>query len=184
MMEIWVRLQIRLFNVRKHLLRTTMMPALIRFGIFVAGVAALHIAHPATWWVSVLAIVPAMFPRSMWVTFFILLAVFWWVDSTATDHRLTTWRLCALAIALYLVHVGCALSAVLPYDAVYTRGVFRPWLVRAGIVSVLTVGFATVAGAVPHAITTAQPLLPATIGGIVLMVATAIFIAYLGFRRQ
>jgi hypothetical protein len=82
------------------------------------------------------------------------------------------------------VHIGCALSAVLPYDAVSTSGVFRPWLVRAGVVSALTVAVGLLVRDLPNVITAAQPALAATIGGIVLMVTTAIFIAYLGYRRQ
>jgi hypothetical protein len=165
--------------------RATPVPTLIRIGVFAAGTAALLVAFPPLWWLPILAIFPAIFPRTMAPTAFILITAALWVAATSVDaDRLVTWRLCTVAILLYLVHIGCALSAVLPYDAVSTSGVFRPWLVRAGVVSALTVAVGLLVRDLPNVITAAQPALAATIGGIVLMVTTAIFIAYLGYRRQ
>jgi hypothetical protein len=158
---------------------------LIRLGVLVAGVGALFVAFPPLWWLPFLAIFPALFPRTLAATTFILFTVGLWLASTSVDaSRLVTWRLCVLAILLYLVHVGCALSAVLPYDAVLTSGVFRPWIVRVGLVSALTVLVGLFVRDLPSVISTAHSGLNATIAGIVLMVTTAIFIAYLGYRRQ
>jgi hypothetical protein len=175
----------RVRTVQTDILRATLVPNLVRLGVFVAGAVALLIADPATPWLPVFAILPAVFPRSLWATVMITVTSLLWLAGTSGhSDRLDTWRLCALAIALYGVHVGCALAAVLPYDAVYTRGVFRPWFVRAGIVSALTIVVGFVITALPQVISAGQPMLIATVGGIGLMVATAIFIAYLGFRRQ
>jgi hypothetical protein len=158
---------------------------MIRAGVFVAAVAGFLLAYPPVWWLGLFAFFPALFPRSAWPTAYLGIASLLWIVSTAVDPgRLDLWRLSALAIVLYLVHVGCALLAVLPYDAACTPGIFRPWLLRAGAVSLLTVAGATLITALPHVINMGPPRLAATIAGIVLMVTTAIFIAYLGNRRQ
>jgi hypothetical protein len=165
--------------------RATPIPILIRAAIFLAGTGALFVAYPPVWWLPALAIFPALLPRTMAATGLILITVGLWLASTSMDaSRLVTWRLCVLAILLYLVHVGCALSAVLPYDSVITSGVFRPWLLRIGVVSVLTVVVGLFVRDLPKVISTAHSGVDATIAGIVLMVTTAIFIAYLGYRRQ
>jgi hypothetical protein len=184
--SVWRSVETRVQNVRDDALRATAVPTSVRVAVFMVGTAALFLANHPSWWLPILALFPALFPRSMAATAFIVVTSLLWVTNTAADPgRLTTWRLCALAIALYLVHVGAALSAVLPYDAVYTAGIFRPWLVRAGAVGALTVAVGFMINvALPRLVSTGQLYIAATIGGIVLMVTTAIFIAYLGYRRQ
>jgi hypothetical protein len=170
---------------RGNVNRATLMPMVVRLTVFVAGTVAILLAYPVTWWLPALALAPALFPRTFAPTGFIIAtSLLWLISTSGGSDRLSTWRLCTVAITLYLVHVGSALAAVLPYDAVYTAGVFQPWLVRAGVVSALTVAVAILITALPRFVTAGQPVMAATIGGVVLMVTTAIFIAYLGYRRQ
>jgi hypothetical protein len=134
---------------------------------------------------QVLILLPALFPRTLMPSGFILFTlVLWLMGSGVSPGMITVWRVTAIAITLYVVHIGSALAAVLPSDAVLTPGVFRPWILRAALVSVLT---ATVGGfifSLQKIVSAGSGTVAATIGGFVLLVTTAIFLAYLGNRRQ
>jgi len=88
------------------------------------------------------------------------------------------------AMTLYLVHIGSALAAVLPYDAVVTPGVFRPWILRAGLVGVLTATAGASIFTLQRVVSAGSGTVAATVGGFVLLITTTIFLAYLGNRRQ
>jgi len=83
----------------------------------------------------VLALGAALAPRSRWVTMVALAAVGGWVVTTTfMDRPVTLWRVSLLGAALYLMHTGAALAAVLPYDAVIAPGVLVRWWRRAAAV--------------------------------------------------
>lgn len=118
-------------------------------------------------------------------TVFIGFTVLLWLVSTDVNpDTVGVWRVCALAMALYVVHVGTALAAVLPYDAVLTPGVFQPWIMRVVIVGVLTTAVGLFIFELKQVVSGGAGSVDATLGGFVLLITTAILLAYLGNRRQ
>lgn len=170
--------------------RATLAPMLVRATVLVAALVGLAVAYPpgilrqpvALVLVPV-AMLPALFPRGPWPSGVICTTVFGWLISTAFDGTIVTmWRLTTLAAAMYLVHVGAAFAAVLPYDAIVTRGLFLPWVIRAAVVVVLTAGVALFVLALPSLIGTRR-LVVASIAGFVVMIAIALYLSFLGRRR-
>jgi hypothetical protein len=86
------------------------------------------------------ALLPGLFPRGPIPTIVILISAHGWLatGSGFDLHGTTFARMCVLAALIYVIHVGCALAAVLPYDAIVTKGVFRPYLISAFIVLAVT----------------------------------------------
>jgi hypothetical protein len=172
--------------------RATLGPMLVRATVLVATCGALALALPPNVLASPVAILfvlvgllPAAAPRGPVPTGIIILLGLSWLINTGFDGtQINLWRLAALAILIYLIHAGCAFAAVLPYDAVISPGLFRPWVIRVGIVSVLTCGVALFVLAIPSVIGTNHHLLVATLAGFVLMITIAIYLSYLGNRRQ
>ena len=129
--------------------RATPGPMLVRLAVWGAGVLALALAFPAKLTpdpralaiLAGLALLPTVAPRSRMVSFLIFTAIFGWVVSTLGYEEPITWlRLIGLAAALYLLHTGAALAAVLPYDTVVAPGVLVGWLLRTiGVVAVSAV---------------------------------------------
>jgi hypothetical protein len=140
----------RVDRLRRILARTTPGPVLVRLGVYLIAVLAQALAYPAQlMWsravvvILVLAALPALFPRTPAVSaFWLLTALGWVVATTGYGEVASVWRLGALAGALYLVHTGAALAAVLPYDAVVEPVVVARWLVRASAMVALSVGVA------------------------------------------
>jgi hypothetical protein len=172
--------------------RATVAPMLVRGTILLAAVVAMALAFPPSRLASPVAIVlilasllPALLPRGPAPSIAITLAVVGWLINTALgEASIPVWHVSALAIALYVVHAGAALAAVLPYDAVVAPGTFRPLVIRAGIVSGLTIVVALFVTAIPTFIGKDHRLVLATLGGFVLMITMAIYLSYLGNRRQ
>jgi hypothetical protein len=131
----------------------------------------------------VVALLPALRPRGALVTTVIFIAVLGWMITTGLYvEPITVWRLAALAGALYLLHTTAALASVLPYDTVVAPGVLLGWLLRAGVVVVLTAGFtvAVMLGVLP--IGGGRSFLIASIVGLAVMASIASLLAYL--RRR
>jgi hypothetical protein len=122
--------------------RATPGPMLVRGGLWATGILAMVLAYPGSLLlqryglvVGLLALLPALAPRSLLVTPVILVAAAGWVISTmAYGQPVTLWRLVLLAGSLYLVHNMAALAAQLPYDAIVTGEVLMRWFARAGLV--------------------------------------------------
>lgn len=172
--------------------RATLAPMLLRGLIFVATCVAFALALPLNVLASpgallfiLVALLPAIAPRGPVPTGIIAaLAVSWTIDTGFNGTQINVWRLAGLAIMIYAIHAGSAFAAVLPYDSVISAGVFRPWALRAGFVAALTVGVALFVLAIPTLIGTTHHLVVATLGGFVLMITIAIYLSYLGNRRQ
>jgi hypothetical protein len=143
----------RIGRAKRIFARATAWPLAVRLTVFAAAMLAQGFAYPSTLLFSppllvllLLAALPAAWPRTTAVSLFWLLTAFGWILSTTlygTTATLT--RLVGLAIALYVVHTGSALAAVLPYDAVVEPVVIARWLLRAGAVAGVGIG-AGVAG--------------------------------------
>ena len=175
----------RIRRWRWRLRRAALPPTFVRLTIAGAAGVAMLLAYPPQPGLLVLPVLAALFPQSIMVTADIIVTVLLWLASTSVQpDRLTLWRLCLLAIMLYVVHVAAAMCAVLPYDAAMAPGTLRPWLVRLGVVIVLTGALGAVIYAMPRLVSGAPRLVGATVAGLVLMVTTGFFIAYLGRRRQ
>ncbi|WP_341719061.1 hypothetical protein QQG74_04715 [Micromonospora sp. FIMYZ51] len=126
--------------------RITLIPVLIRFGIFLSTLIGLLLAYPAEVLAEqalgalvLVAVLPAVAPRRFWPTFAALVTVAGWLLATdGYDRPIALWRLMAVAVALYLTHTLCALAALLPYDAVVDPDLIVRWLTRAAGVLLAT----------------------------------------------
>jgi hypothetical protein len=170
--------------------RIGVVPALVRGGIFFAGLLAQVIAWPTevvlAWPVLILIVVaaaPVVAPRTRLVTTAILTAVAGWLAATtAYGESVAYWRLVLLAACLYAVHVLAALAAVLPYDAAVDPVVVAGWLARAGVVVLLTVVVAMFTLLVPAYFGTHRYLV-ASLVGLAVMIGLAGYLAALVRRR-
>jgi hypothetical protein len=183
----WVlaALEARSRQASRTVRQAALAPTLVRVVILVAASASMFLAYPPTVVLQLVILLPALFPRGMMPSVFIGLALLMWlVSGDVNPATITLWRVVALAITLYVVHIGSALAAVLPYDAVLTPGVFRPWILRGALVSVLTAAVGTFVFALQQAMSDTHRSLGATVGGFVLLITTAILLSYLGNKRQ
>lgn len=182
-------LLMRLSRARTGIRRATPGPALVRGGVFLAGLIALVAALPTGFLLSrglavvvAVALLPALLPRGAMPTLVIVLTAAGWLAGTIFyAEPLTYARLMLVAGALYLVHTLAALAAVLPYDAVVSAGVLGHWLLRAGLVVVLTAGLALFVAAVPGRL--AGGYLLASLTGLALLLGLAGYVAFLVRRR-
>jgi hypothetical protein len=84
---------------------------------------------------GIVALLPAVFPRSRLVGLAVFACAFGWVLGTLVyGESVSVPRLIGLSTALYLMHSLAALAAVLPYDAIVSPGVLSGWLLRAGAI--------------------------------------------------
>jgi hypothetical protein len=116
-------------------------PLLVRLTAAAAAFAALVLALPieaVAAWAGLLvpiALAVALFPRTRWVTLVALLVAGGWLVTTlAFSEPVRAWRLGALMVALYVMHSGAALGAVLPHDGAVAPGVLLRWAGRTGTV--------------------------------------------------
>ena len=165
-------------------------PMLVRLGVFAAGLLAQVVAWPgavlagrALLVLIVLAVLPVLAPRTRLVTVGIVAAVLGWLAATtAYGEPLRYWRVVLLAGLLYLLHTLAALAAVLPYDAVVSPGVLGRWLVRAGVVLLLTVAVAMFTLLIPVYLGDQRYLL-ASLVGLAVTAGLAGYLALLVRRR-
>jgi hypothetical protein len=130
---------------------------------------------------AAVVLMPALLPRGMWPSLAIGTMVGWYLVESSTTGHVDAWRTLIVAACAYCVHTGSALAAVLPYDAVVAARVFGPWAQRAGGVILVTVAFAAFVLVLPH-ILGDRHLFAATLGGLVVLAATAMYLVYLGAR--
>ncbi|MDW5323290.1 hypothetical protein [Plantactinospora sp. KLBMP9567] len=169
--------------------RITLVPLLVRVGVFGCALLALLLASPARpsdprllGLLVVAALAPAVAPRRNWPTLVLLAAAGVWVVATGWyDQRVELWRLLALATFLYLTHTLAALAALLSYDAVVAPEVLARWVTRA-----LGVGLASAVLSVPLLAMDGQlgdrSFVAALLGGLALAVCAAALLGWL-FRR-
>jgi hypothetical protein len=120
-------------------------PLLVRLGIMVFAALSLTLTFPSEVLynvaaippVGVVALLPAVFPRTRMVGLAVFACAFGWLVGTIFyGESVSVGRLVGLSSALYLMHSLAALAAVLPYDAVVSPGVLTGWLLRAvGVVA-------------------------------------------------
>ncbi|SCL35691.1 hypothetical protein GA0074692_4158 [Micromonospora pallida] len=170
--------------------RATLLPFLVRVGVFLTVLLGLVVAYPVEIWFGdalpallVTALLPALGPRRFWPTFAALVTVAGWLyDTFDQGEPIALWRLLLLAVLLYLGHTLCALAALLPYDAVVDPALVLRWLARAaGVVfatGLLGVLLLTVAG-----IGGDQGMLSVTIGGLAVAVLVTMLLGWLLRRR-
>ena len=144
----------RIHRVHDMSARAMPAPMLVRVAVWFWAAVALAFAMPGELLLSLrgglallaVAMLPALLPRTRMVSLMLFTAVVGWLVTTVVfEEPITTWRLVGLAGALYLVHSGAALAAVLPYDAVTSPGVLVGWLLRALGVVALTALFGSLA---------------------------------------
>ncbi|MFD0968675.1 hypothetical protein [Plantactinospora endophytica] len=170
--------------------RITLVPLLVRGGVFGCALVALLLAYPERpsdprllGLLVVAAMAPAVAPRRNWPTFILLAAAGAWVAATGWyDQRVELWRLLALATFLYLTHSLAALAALLSYDAVIAPEVLARWVARA-----LGVALASAVLAVPLLALDGrwgdENFVVVLLGGLALAVAAAALLGWL-FRRR
>ncbi|SCL27793.1 hypothetical protein GA0070616_3569 [Micromonospora nigra] len=170
--------------------RISLTPLLVRVGVFLLALAGLLLAYPAQVFtgqtvlaLAAVALLPAVAPRRVWPTFAALVTVGGWLLATDGYGRsVALWRLFAVAALLYLTHTLCALSAMLPYDAVVDPDLMLRWLIRAAgvllatcVLGVLLVGLADLGSG--------QGLQAATLAGLLVAAVVTALLAWL-LRRQ
>jgi hypothetical protein len=170
--------------------RATLVPLLVRFGVFVAFLAAMGFAFPPAVFFAqgvaglvLVAAIPAVAPRGVTTTLLIVAIVVAWVVVTAeVVEGVQLWRLIGLSTTLYLAHALAALAAVLPSDAVVAPEVLARWLARAVAVvlaaAVCGVLLVSIAGVGDDNVLTA-----AALGGLAVAVAVAGVLGWLVKRR-
>jgi hypothetical protein len=180
----------RLQSIQTAIVRTTLAPMLVRFGIFASTLIAFVLAFPPRLMIGqlfgllvVVAVLPAVLPRRIWPTVAVLVAVAGWLLRTSWyGEPIALWRLLALATFLYLNHSLCALAAFLPYDAVIAPEALARWLFRAlmvvlvaAVLAVLLLAIADRGGD--------RTFLAAALGGLAVAVAACALLAWLLRRR-
>ncbi len=174
----------RVARARRIVARATAAPLAVRLVVFAAAVGAQGFAYPVEAFtgspvvlVLLVAAVPALWPRSAFVTVFLLFtAVGWLAVTTVLGSTATLPRLIGLSVALYAVHSAAALAAVLPYDAVVDRLVLARWLLR-GVLVLAVATVASVAAMRWAAGTAPRTYLAATLAGLAAAPAVAWLIA-------
>ncbi|WP_025617979.1 hypothetical protein [Salinispora cortesiana] len=179
----------RIRAARRAVTRITLLPLLLRAGIFLTALAGLLLAFPVEVLLGqllvapVVALLPAVGPRRIWPTVVALLTVGGWALAIdGYDRPVALWRLLAVAAALYLSHTLCALVAVLPSDAVVDPALVLRWLLRAvavllgaAVLGVLLVELAGLGGE--------QGLQVGTVAGLVVAVLVTVLLGWLLRRR-
>lgn len=180
----------RIDRTRRIYERATAWPFGVRLVVFAAAMVAQGFAYPPetalgspALLIVLLALLPALWPRSAAVTVYWLTTVAGWVAvTTLYDSQVTLARLVGLSVALYVVHSGAALAAVLPYDAVVDRLVILRWLVRGALVIVVSVAL-SVGGLYGVSGWPAEYYLAATIVGLLPVIGLVWLIAWVARRR-
>ena len=142
----------RVYRLRRMAARATLVPMLLRGLVLLAALTAAVLAYPApvlegSWpLIALSALMPAVAPRTPLVSVFWLITIAaWLVATTLYDETAGIARLAGLATALYVVHSGAALAAVVPYDAVVERVVLIRWALRVAVLAAVGLGLSVFA---------------------------------------
>jgi hypothetical protein len=170
--------------------QATLGPVLVRATAIAAALAGFGVTWPLRDIATTAVLVPVLFgicvglaPRSFMPTAAIVAMLCGYLYNIATGAPLTAWRAIIAAGLIYIVHTCAAFAAVLPFNAVATRGLFGPFVLRIAVVIGITAVLGLGILAVPNAIGTHR-LVSAAVGGMVAMVGVAAYVAYLGSRRR
>ncbi|HEU0240485.1 MAG TPA: hypothetical protein VFR11_14565 [Micromonosporaceae bacterium] len=181
---------IRIDRVTAVVEQATLGPVLVRFGSVLAALGGFAVTWPTRDLTTTSLVVPILFalgvgiaPRSLMPTATIVAIVLGYMFNLDTGAPLTVWRPIAAASMIYIVHTSAAFAAVLPFNAVATRGLFLPYVLRIAaviaITAILAVGILAVPGIVGQ-----HRLVSAAVAGMVAMVGVAGYVAYLGSQRR
>ena len=165
-------------------------PVMVRIAAVAATLAGFAVTWPARDLATTAIVVPVLLgigvglaPRSLMPTTAIVAMVLGYLYNISSGAPLTAWRAIVAAALIYVVHTCAAFAAVLPFNAVATRGLFGPFVLRIaaviGVTAVLGLGILSVPGALGT-----HRLVSAAVGGMVAMVGVAAYVAYLGSRRR
>ncbi|GAA1794271.1 hypothetical protein GCM10009682_15070 [Luedemannella flava] len=189
--EVLGGLRARTHATSRAVRRTAPGPALVRGLAGAFAVAVLLLAAPEpfvevpwTWGIAVvLGAAVGLAPRSSVVTLVVLLVAVAWLTSTLVyQEPAPLWRLILVAAAIYPVHTGAALAAVLPYDAVVAPGVLSRWAGQTAAVLAGGVGIAVGGVLLASRVAGWSPLV-APILGLLAIAALAVVLAWLVGRR-
>jgi len=190
MRPLWDELGRRISRMNDIIGELTMGPTLMRLTVVVAAFAGLVLAWSdrtrapgiiVTF--GILALVTGIFPRSPLPTGCALITVIGYIGETTGGTPITVWRVSTLAALIYITHTSAAYASLLPYNAVLTRGVFVPYVMRTVAVIVITIGVAFFDAEV-SSIVTGERSFWFTILGMIALVCIAGYVAYLGSRRR
>jgi len=172
--------------------RATLLPLLVRVGIFLCAMFGFAVAYPPELLggrlllpLILVAAAPALLPRGGAGTITAILMIAGWImDTTWYGEPVLAWRIVALAAALYLGHSLTALGAVLPYDATVELNVLTGWLARAlAVVLASSMFIVLVVGAIrlldESPWWAGGPLLAATIAGLAAATAATLLLSRL-----
>jgi hypothetical protein len=181
----------QILRLRRVVARATSWPLTVRLTVFLAALAAGAftcppelLAGPPAMFIMIAALLPALWPRSLMVTaFWLVTALAWLATTTLYAGSATLPRLIGVTVALYLLHTGAALAAVLPYDAVVSATVVVRWVLRAGLTLVPSVGL-VVFGLFETVRLGTHTYLAATVVGLALTVCVAWLLASVAARRR
>ncbi len=169
--------------------RATLVPALMRLTVGVAGLGGLSAGFfssvlPPTAYLgfAVLALMTALLPRTLLPTAMIFLAAFGWLTS-GVDYGAGAGfvRLWLLSVLLYVMHSAAAMAAVLPYDALVMPGTLRSWRRRGVAVTILTGVVALGVAELPDLVHGPRQVLGSVIG-LAVTLAIAGYLTVLGRR--
>jgi hypothetical protein len=169
--------------------QATVGPVLLRTVVVVASLAAYAVTwpiHDFALGTAIVAIVlslgTGLAPRSFITTLSIIAMVLGYLVNVYDHGGLTVWRPLVAAALIYIVHAGAAFAAALPFNAVATRGLFGPFVLRVAAVIAVTVVLGLGVLAVPNLVGSHR-LVSAAVAGMIAMVGVAAYVAYLGSRR-
>jgi len=183
-------IEIRIERAAAIVQQATPGPVALRAAIAVAALVGFGVSWPvrdlttnAVIVAAVLAVFAGLAPRSLMPTAAITAIVAGYLYNVHTGAPLVVWRIIAIAAMIYVVHTGAAFAAVLPFNAVATRGLFLAYVLRTatviGITVVVGVGILAVPTVLGH-----HRLVSAAVAGMLAMVGVAGYVAYLGSRRR
>lgn len=165
-------------------------PVMLRVSIVLAALAGFAVTWPTRDLLALEVLIPVVLaigvglaPRSFLPTATILAMVIGYLVNIGTGASLSAWRPITAAAMIYVVHTGAAFASVLPFNAVATRGLFLPFVLRTLAVIAITVAVGFGILAVPGLVGEHR-LVSAAVIGMAAMVGVAGYVAYLGTRRR
>lgn len=183
----------RIRSLQHALGRLTLLPLLVRCGVFGCALVSFLLAYPAeilanriVFLLVVVAVLPAVGPRRVCPTLAVLVAVGGWLLATAGyGEPVALWRVLGLATTLYLTHSLCALAALLPSDAVVDVALLIRWSTRALAVTLVAaaLGVPLIALTGSDGLTGGGVAVAAALGGLLVALGTAALLVRL-LRRD
>lgn len=190
MRPLWDEIVRRVARMNDIIGELTMGPAMLRLTVVASTFAGLILAWSdqsrsaaLVLTFGILALFTGVFPRSPLPTLSALVMAAGYLGETTNGTPITVWRVSTLAGLIYIMHTSAAYASLLPYNAVLTRRVFVPYVIRTAAVIAITVGVAFFDAQVTSMVTGRRNV-GFTIAGMIGLVGIAGYVAYLGSRRR